>query len=767
MSSARGRRVVVLSGLVFGLLAGACGKPVVVDETGPIGDPVPEDPVQSRLGLVLEEFAQLPATEATPVATDPRLIRHARINAIGEVPDESGRLFVPDLNGPLYLLRDGVPQVYLDFRDEFADFFSGRGLGSGFGFVAFHPEFADNGIFYTVHTETGAALAKETTYPAQEDTYLHSVINEWTAEDPAADTFSGARRELFRFGFGSRIHAIQQIDFNPTARPGDEDYGLLYLAVGDGGLGVTTGIPQDMATPAGKILRVDPRGTNGPNGEYGVPDANPFVGESGALGEIYAVGMRDPHRFTWDREGEHRMFLGHIGQHAIEAVYEVQAGDNLGWSEREGEFVFDPEDQCFLYPVPADDEKYGYVYPVAAYDHDPPPGWPCDSDSGHAISGGQVYRGDIAALQGKYVFGDLVDGRVFFTEVDEMQRGGERAELHELQLYDTNGRRMRMTDFVADPRVDLRFGTDAQKDLYLLAKANGKVWRVVDVREDEPQQEIHPGIADDVVAYYDFEHPFAVNGGIELDQGPSETLLKLVNGGWGMRVDDGAYEGSNNAIQLQQVDTDADGNDDWKAGVWDGEGVDTLSALSGVEGMSVMGWFKMTGPNPAPNTTTVEPDDLYGAVGLVGVLSGSSDGHTVRGLLEVSQVDDTLRLIALGRRLDDGGSLTFAADQDWQELLPDGQWVHLAATFDYSAGKMALYRNGVALPGFYTSDEDPWRVDGSGASPSNPRGIKIGGSFPQDNLERNPCNCRTDALLFVSRALSDDEVAQQYAMYER
>ena len=766
MSSARGRQVVLLSGLVVGLLAGACGEPAPVVETGPISDPVPEDPVQSRLGLVLEEFAQLPESVATPPATDPRLIRHARINAIGEVPDGSGRLFVPDLNGLLYLLRDGDPRVYLDFRAEFPDFFSGRGLGSGSGFVAFHPEFADNGIFYTVHTENGAALAKETTYPAQADTYLHSVITEWTAEDSAADTFSGARRELFRFGFGSRIHAIQQIDFNPTARPGEEDYGLLYLAVGDGGLGVTTDIPQDMSTPAGKLLRIDPRGSNGPNGEYGVPAANPFVGESGALGEIYAVGMRDPHRFSWDREGEHQMFLGHIGQHAIEAVYEVQAGDNLGWSEREGEFVFDPDDQCFLYHSPADDEKYGYVYPVAAYDHDPPPGWPCENDSGHAISGGQVYRGDITALQGKYVFGDLVDGRVFFTEVSEMHRG-DTAQLNELQLWDTKGTRMRMTDFVDDPRVDLRFGTDAQRNLYLLAKANGKVWRVLDVRDDDPQREIHPAIADDVVAYYDFEHPFAVDGAVELDQGPSETLLKLLNGGWGMRVDDSAYRGSNNAIQLQQVDTNADGNDDWKAGVWNGEGVSSLSGLNGVEGLSIMGWFKMTGENPAPNTTTVEPDDVYGAVGLVGVLSGSSDGHTVRGLLEISEVDGTLRLVALGRRLDDGGSLTFAADQDWRELLPDGQWVHLAATFDYSAGKMTLYRNGAALPGFYTADNDPWKVDGSGASPTDPRGFKIGGSFPQDDRERNPCNCRTDALMFLRRALSDDEVAQQYGMYER
>lgn len=109
--------------------------------------------------------------------------------------------------------------------------------------------------------------------------------------------------------------------------------------------------------------------------------------------------------------------------------------------------------------------------------------------------------------------------------------------------------------------------------------------------------------------------------------------------------------------------------------------------------------------------------------------------------------------------------MDFAAEQDWQELLPDGAWVHLAATFDYTAGKMALYRNGKALPGFYTADDDPWQVDGGGASPTDPRGIKVGGSFPQDKVERNPCNCRTDALMFLDRALSADEVARQYQMY--
>ena len=357
-------------------------------------------------------------------------------------------------------------------------------MGSGFGFVTFDPKFERTGKFYTVHTEQfGAIGTKPTTYPPQPNPFIHGVVTEWTADDPDANTFVGTSREILRLGFASQIHGIQQISFNPTAGRRDEDYGLLYLAVGDGGIGVGTDVPQEMGTPYGKILRIDPNGTNGPNAEYGIPASNPFVGEPGAIGEIYALGMRDPHRFTWDSGGRHRMYLGHIGQHAIESVYEVRAGDNFGWSEREGRFVYDSTDECHLYPLPENDEEFGYVYPVAAYDHDPPPGWPCSADSGHGISGGQVYRGDLPGLSGKYVFGDLVDGRVFWTNASQMrQETGTEATIHEMQLFDTQGRKLRMTDFAEDARVDLRFGTDSQKNLYLLAKANGKVWKVVGTR---------------------------------------------------------------------------------------------------------------------------------------------------------------------------------------------------------------------------------------------------------------------------------------------
>lgn len=731
-------------------------------DTGPGAPPIPPEPTPSSLGLVLEEYAQLPASTPNGPWTDTRIgTRHNRINHVGELPDGSDRLYVPDLNGQLYFLENRQPSVYLDVKAEFPEFLAWRGLGSGFGFVSFHPEFETNGKFYTTHTENPTAPGEET-YPGQplRSSGVQSVVTEWTADDPAADSFAGTRRELFRYRFASQIHAIQQIDFNPTAEPGDEDYGLLYLAVGDGGYGVESDIPQRLSDPSGKILRIDPAGTDSPNGQYGVPDSNPFVGEPGALGEIWAIGMRDPHRFSWDAGGKHEMFLGHIGQRAIEAVYEVDRGDDFGWPDVESRLDYQNDTQCRLDPMTEEQAAQGYDFPVASYAHETPANWSCNSDSGHAISGGHVHRGDLPGLKGKYVFGDLVKGEVYYTTAAHMRDDSDlEAAVHELQLYDTSGTRMRMSDFVGDGRVDLRFGTDDDRSLYLLAKANGVIWKVVDTTRSPWPQDVEPALADDLVAAYDFEHPFAANDSYEVDQGPSRTLIRLVNGGEQMRVDDGAHPGSNNALQLHSAAESPTGTA-WKAGVYesDSDGVASLSRFAGAEGITVMGWFKMDGTNPTAG---------FNAIGLAGVLSGNSDGHGVRALLELIQVNGELKLVALGRRLDTGSSQTFAATAPWQELLPDGEWVHLAATFDYTAGTMALYRNGQAVDGFYTNAGDPWQVDGTGTSPTNPRGIKIGGSFPQNGTERNPCNCRMDTLMFLDDSLSAAEVARQYRRFVR
>lgn len=751
--------------LVLGVLS---APSAFAESDGPLTDPIPEDPQLASFGLVVDELAQFPKSEPTPAPTDARLMRHARINYLGELPDGSGRKYVPDLNGTLYFMKGKTPKPYLDVKASVGgDFFSGKGMGSGFGFAAFDPEFEDNGRFYTVHTEAFDALTTKTPdLTAQPKTAYHSVVTEWTADDPDANTFSGTHREILRLGFATQIHAIQQIDFNPTAHKGDADYGLLYIASGDGGLGAKSGEPQNLATPQGKILRIDPQGTNSDNGKYGIPAGNPFVGDPGTIGEIWAYGMRDPHRFSWDRGGSHRMLLGHIGEKDVEAVYDVKAGDNLGWSEREGTFVFNKSDPCNLYPLPADDAKYGYVYPVAQYDHNPPPGYPCGADVGRAVSGGFVYRGqDIPQLRGKYIFADLVDGRVFYTEASEMKRGEAPATIHELAIFDDDRKETTMPLLAGDRRVDLRVGADNDGELYLLAKANGKVWTVEGVKKvGHGASPVFPGLNPDVVAHYDFDRVQS-DSATEPDLGRSGTDIELINGGADMRVRDGAFPASRGSLQVKQVDPVNAGNDDWKAGIYSATGVPSLHAFNAVKGTTVMGWIKMTGDGPSPNTVTSNPDDTYNAIGLAGLLSGNSDGHGVRALLELINVNGELKLVALGRRLDEGSSQTFAANEDWRTLLPRDEWVHIAATFDFSAGTMALYKNGKPIPGTYTVPGDPWVVSPPGAevtSATDPRGIKIGGSFPQNTVERNPCNCRMDSLMFLDRSVAALEVNQQY-----
>jgi hypothetical protein len=755
------RRLVALGGLLIASLS----LPQAGEQPDtPIADPIPADPVMSRTGLVVKEVATFPMSEPVPAPVDRRLMRRARINHLGEIPDGSRRLYVPDLNGKLYMLRDSTPEVYLDVRSTIgANFFSGRGLGSGFGFVSFHPEFKSNGKFYTAHTEAFDALTSKTPeLTSPPNAVVHGVITEWTAADPRANVFNGTHREVLRLGFATFIHGVQQIDFNPTAKAGVADYGLLYVAVGDGGTGVRTTDPQNLTVPHGKILRIDPSGTTSGNGRYGIPLSNPFVRRENALAEIFAYGMRDPHRFSWDPSGQHRMFLGHIGERDIEAIYDVRAGDNLGWSEREGPFVFNREDVCNLFPLPNDDAARGYTYPVAAYDHDPPPGYPCNADVGHAASGGFVYRGNtIRDLQGNYIFADLVDGRLMFTDATAMRRGGALATIHELALFDESGREVTTPILVNDKRVDLRIGRDAVGELYLITKADGKVRKVIGTRT--VGSAVHPSTAQHLVARYDFEHPLGDNAAIEVDQGPSRTDITLINGKGAMRVSDGAYRGSVHSIQLTQ--RSANGNDAWKAGIYSSDGVRSLGAFNAVSGATVMGWFKMTGENPSPNSNTAEPNDRYGAVGLAGILTGDSNGHSVRALLELITVDGSLRLVTLGRRLDGGPSQTFAASQDWQTLLPPNTWVFLAATFDYRNGSMALYRDGKAISGSYVVSGDPWNVAAGGphtSSATDPRGIKIGGSFPQNSREANPCNCRMDDLMFIARALTPLEVNQQY-----
>jgi glucose/arabinose dehydrogenase len=160
------------------------------------------------------------------------------------------------------------------------------------------------------------------------------------------------------------------------------------------------------------------------------------------------------------------MILTDIGKLNIEEVNLGSAGANYGWPLREGTFVTNRTNPDTLYALPADDARRGFTYPVAQYDH----------DEGRAIAGGFVYRGTrVPALAEQYLFGDIVDGRVFHVPVEAL-RPGRLATIRELTLL-RGGRRVRLLDLVRGQpgRVDLRFGQDEAGEVYVLTKQDGMV----------------------------------------------------------------------------------------------------------------------------------------------------------------------------------------------------------------------------------------------------------------------------------------------------
>lgn len=433
---------------------------------GGILNPVEQNIPQADLRLVLEEVLTVPPSDTVPPL--------ARINKLLAIEDkEEERLFLHDLRGKLYEITNrSNPKIYLDMNSVYPEFIHVPGYGTGLGSFAFHPEFAQNGLFYTTHTEPADAASADFPLPDSISTKLQWVLVEWKADEPQALQFSGSRRELLRVDMVSQVHGFQEITFNPLVKPGDADYGLLYLAMGDGGAGIRYPFLCDTKEHVWtSVLRIDPSGSNSANGQYGIPADNPFVEEPEAVHEVWARGFRNAHRISWDRTGSGKMFITNIGQHSVEEVNLGIAGGDYGWPNREGTLLFDPmANPELVYPLPEQDS--GYVYPVAQYDH----------DEGNAISGGFVYAGtEVPQLKGKYVFGDIPRGKVFYAEVDEMELG-QQAPVYALSL-ELEGQPTDLVSITNSRRVDLRFGVDAAGELYLFTKANGTLYKVVDCRD--------------------------------------------------------------------------------------------------------------------------------------------------------------------------------------------------------------------------------------------------------------------------------------------
>ena len=470
--------VVALAATTSGLLA--CGDaPSSTSPAPPLADPIPEKVAKGDIVVAALPFAQLPSSIDWP-RTDEAT---AGVQSMQPIPDGSGRLAVADQRGILYVTNaTGEPlRPYLDLRRQNVDF---RYLSFERGFMgfAFHPQFGKLGApgygkLYTTFDVT--ADSGEAHYLDKEGPHgMEVVIREWRSADPTADVFHGTSREVLRVGQRGEMHGFGDVAFNPTASENSADYGLLYVGVGDG---ADTLVGQDLRVPLAAILRIDPLGGRNDGRSYGIPTDNPFVDTPGAAAEIWAYGLRHPQRFSWDSDG--RLFIADIGDRQIEEVNLGVAGGNYGWRLREGTFATKwgshGTKSSRVYERPPTDGK-AFVYPVAQYDR----------DEGFAIAGGFVYRGKgIPELRGKYVFTDIVRGRVFLFDAENLQPGlqsRELAEIEELRLtFDGEERDVAdVAGFVATRhyrplRVDLRLGIDGDGELYLLTKGDGRIRKLV------------------------------------------------------------------------------------------------------------------------------------------------------------------------------------------------------------------------------------------------------------------------------------------------
>ena len=489
----------ILFGSLFLAVLGAAGPAAVAQY--PSSSQVSKD----GTAVLLEDYATLPASSPTRGGASDRPVDYkgqlGRVNSMRSEPSNAplanSRFFVNDASGTLYILDKNGKQFtpYLDFPKIFAKFVSNAGNAMGIVSITFDPAYAKNGKFYTVHVErpslegsnaprndgtpglnlTGYAVTPAVVPPAG-PANLESVLIEWTDTNIRNATFEGTAREVLRVAF-DRNHPMGDIVFNPNARPGNPDYGNLYVSLGDGAQGETPGpghtLPQRLDALVGKILRITPDINLRPkdmlsaNGRYRIPstgsDPNPFVNVTGARPEVYAYGLRHPHRMDWDAASK-TLLVNDIGLHEWEEIDVVVKGGNYGYSEREGnEQVFiDQEGKTGSLlnpsvPFPEKDrltvnglpEPVTPLYPAAVYSH-----WEGDS-----IGSGFVYRGKLMpALRGKYIFDDMTTGRIFYVDLNEMlATHGERnhqAAIHELQImYKTNDAaqpaKSRMFDLVA------------------------------------------------------------------------------------------------------------------------------------------------------------------------------------------------------------------------------------------------------------------------------------------------------------------------------
>ena len=287
--------------------------------------------------------------------------------------DGSDRLFVVEQAGRIHVFPNDAAvdetTEFLDIRDRVSDGGNEEGLLG----LAFHPDYANNGYFYVNYSASG---------PRRNVIARYSV----SASDPnRADRESETVLLTFEQPYSN--HNGGQLAFGPD--------GYLYIATGDGGSG---GDPQNNAQNRtnllGKILRIDVDNSSG-SSAYAIPGDNPFAGNAeGYAEEIWAYGLRNPWRFSFDPVTG-RLWTGDVGQNRFEEVDIIEKGKNYGWRIMEGFSCYNPASGC---------DQNGLTKPIVEYGR----------NQGASITGGHVYRGSgVPELQGQYIYADFVTGRIW------------------------------------------------------------------------------------------------------------------------------------------------------------------------------------------------------------------------------------------------------------------------------------------------------------------------------------------------------------------
>ena len=364
--------------------------------------------------LALPAATPTPAVTPTSVALTNALpaIQFNAPVSIENAHDGSNRLFILEQDGIIWAVSGGQRTPFLDITSRVLS-----GGEQGLLGLAFHPAFNSNGIFFTNYTRRPDGA---------------TVIARYHANTARTEVDVSSEEVILLVPQPYANHNGGQLAFGPD--------GYLYIGLGDGGSGGDPqGNGQKLSTVLGKILRIDIDRRDGSN-LYGIPSDNPFRGDAGARGEIWAYGLRNPWRFSFDAVNG-RLWAGDVGQNEVEEIDLIERGKNYGWNRMEGTHCYPPGSSC---------SQTGLTPPVAEYTH----------SDGIAVIGGTVYRGSaIPGLAGFYLYGDFQSGKVWAFN------SGESAPRSRL--------------LISSGKSISAFGTDEGGEMYLASYGDGQILKFV------------------------------------------------------------------------------------------------------------------------------------------------------------------------------------------------------------------------------------------------------------------------------------------------